>query len=163
MQLRESLGEHVIPPAIAVEVRCEKTAGVINFDGIYAERACAPQVCFHGPLVERRESLMEALGALHLGLIAYTRTPFVVASGRVSALPGFLIFPPLREYRTARAEQVEKQGNLFLRCAWGSRQHRLGGGTELELPLGLKNAEFVLNLDGLGREFCQSPSEIGRA
>lgn len=49
---RLAIGDHVLPPSLAVNVSGEELADLVSVDGIYAERLPTTQVGFPGALVE---------------------------------------------------------------------------------------------------------------
>ena len=82
------VGEHVIPPAFAIEVGGDETAGAVRPNRIHAQRVLAPQMSVHSSLVERRESLMETLRALHRGLLADAGAPVFHWQGETIVVAG---------------------------------------------------------------------------
>jgi hypothetical protein len=97
-----AIGQHVIPPTLAIEVGREKPAGSVGADGIHAEGLFTPQVGFDCVLGERRESLVAALRAFYLWLLADSSESIskavIVTCRRIAALTCFAVLPPLGVY-----------------------------------------------------------------
>ena len=109
---------------------------------------------------------MRTLRAFHLRLPADSTLPIreaiIITRRRIAALSRFVILPSLWIDRTPGAEQIQKQGDLFCRCA-RDLNRRGRRRAEVELCVGCEGNEFLLRLEQLRRKLRQPSPETGFA